>query len=142
MPTSTSSTPQSRQAIEEGLLEHDHKQLKAEGDECSTDQGPDIDWTDQVMDPILKTPSKSLSSSKRKHKSPVTTPSSSKSSSAPSTKVPRLLLPSPGKRYLQQQAHAQQSEEANHQEVDTVEDLVEKIVFGEISQGPPKVCSQ
>lgn len=108
----------------------------------STDQDPDMDWTDQVLDPILKTPSKGLSSSKRKHKSPVTTPSSSKSSSAPSTKVPRLLLPSPGKRYLQQQAHAQQSEEANHQEVDTVEDLVEKIVFGEISQGPPKVCSQ
>ena len=140
MPTSTSSMPQSRQAIEEGLLEYDQEQLKAEGEECSTDQDPDMDWTDQVMDPILKTPSKGLSSSKRKHKSPVTTPSSSKSSlfsSTPSSKVPRLLLPSPGKRYLQQQ-----SEELNHEKVDTVDDLVEKIVFGEISQGTPKVCRQ
>ena len=32
MPTSTSSTPQSRQAIEEGLQEHDQEQLKADGD--------------------------------------------------------------------------------------------------------------
>ena len=113
MPTSTSSTPQSRQAIEEGLLEHDQKQPKAEGDECSTDQGPDIDWTDQVMDPILKTPSKSLSSSKRKHKSPVATQSASKSSasSTPSSKVPRLLLPSPGKRYLQQQSEMEKADD-------------------------------
>ena len=113
MPTSTSSTPQSRQAIEEGLQEHDQEQLKAEGDECSTDQGPDIDWTDQVMDPILKTPSKSLSSSKRKHKSPVATPSSSKSSasSTPWSKVPRLLLPSPGKRYLQQQSEMEKADD-------------------------------
>ena len=113
MPTSTSSTPQSRQAIEEGLLEHDQEQLKAEGDEYTTDQDPDMDWTDQVMDPILKTPSKSLSSSKRKHKSPVATQSASKSSasSTPSSKVPRLLLPSPGKRYLQQQSEMEKADD-------------------------------
>jgi hypothetical protein len=104
------------------------------------DQDPDVNWNDQLIVPVIKTPSKGL---RRKHNSPVTTPSSSKSSSssAPPAKVPkRLPYPSPGKRYLQEQAEAQQSEEVNHSEVDSVDELVEKIVFGEVSQGPRKVC--
>ena len=111
MPTSTSSTPQSRQAIEEGLQEHDQEQLKAEGDECSTDQGPDIDWTDQVMDdediavirrlndglelPAVETPSKRG----LKKKLPNTPEASTSITSSGGSSVPLKWHPSPAKRW-------------------------------------------
>ena len=72
----------------------------------SRDQHLDVNLNRQALDPILRTPSKGSRSSIRKSRE--TTPSSSTacSPSAPPSKVPRLLLPSPspGKRWLQAQA--------------------------------------
>ena len=158
-----SSTPEFRQAVEEGLLELDQGQLQGEGvgrsgvspgvsgilattaaPFCSTapsplpslptsrDQHLDVNLNRQALEPILKTPSKGSRSSRRK--SPVTTPSSSMacSPSAPPSKVPRLLLPSPspGKRWLQAQADGEVFEP------ETVEEMAEQIVCGELCQGP------
>ena len=160
-----SSTPEFRQAVEEGLLELDQGQLQGEGvgrsgvspgvsgtsattaaPFCSTapsplpsfptsrDQDLDVNLNEQALDPIMKTPSKSSRSSRRK--SPVTTPSSSMacSPSEPPAKVPRLLhpSPSPGKRWLQAQAVGEVVESQH----ETVEEMAEQIVCGELCQGP------
>ena len=158
-----SSTPEFRQAVEEGLLEVVQGQLQGEGvgrsgvspgvsgisattaaPFCSTapsplpsfptsrDQDLDVNWNDRALEPILKTPSKSSRSSLRKGQ--VTTPSSSMacSPSEPPAKVPRLLLPSPGKRWLQSQADGEVLESQS----ETVQEMAEQIVCGELYRGP------
>ena len=160
-----SSTPEFRQAVDEGPLEFDQGQLQGEGvgrsgvspgvsgmsalaaaPFCSTapsplpsfptsrDQDLDVNWNEQVVNPILKTPSKGSRS--LTPKSSVKTPSSSMacSPSAPPAKVPRLLLPSPspGKRWLQAQADM----EVLESQTETVEEMAEQIVCGELYCGP------
>ena len=181
-----SSTPEFRQAMEEGLLELDQEQLQGEGagrsgvppgvsgmsalaaapasrltapsplpsfpisedqesmakikkgSECQ-EQTKDLEifptepminieeavgGGDQVTASILKTPS-------RKHKLSVTTPSSSKDDSA--AKRQKMLLPSPGKRWL-----AKKSLDMEPQ-VETTEELAEMVVLGETCYESVKV---
>ena len=170
MPTSTSSTPQSRQAIEEGLLELDQEQLQRDGDEttgvppgvsgmsdlgadpaaCLTGPSPlplttncddvpdDTNFDEQVLDQVMKTPSKPI---KRKL---AVTPSSSAPSpdtshktgeSKSNDKRPKRLLPSPGKRWLEQV-----SKESNITHSETIEDMAEMVALGEVCHEPVKVC--
>ena len=112
-------------------LSNSPEKMDESGDDFVTVQ--DVNWNDQVLDSVLKTPAKSLTSLKRKQKSPATTPSSSTPSDSSSAKIPRLLLPSPGKRWLQ----AKEASLVEEPEQETVEELAERIVFGEIS---PEVC--
>ena len=88
----------------------------------------------QVLDIVVKTPSKV--SSALTMRSPITTPSSSISKSIASpAKIPRQLLPSPSKRYLQQEL-----EKVLEPQSETVEEMAEQILFGEIHHELPKVC--
>ena len=88
----------------------------------------------QVLDNVVKTPSKV--SSALTMRSPITTPSSSISKSIASpAKIPRQLLPSPSKRYLQQEL-----EKVLEPQSETVEEMAEQILFGEIHHELPKVC--
>ena len=89
----------------------------------------------QVLDNVVKTPSKV--SSALTMRSPITTPSSSISKSIASpAKILRQLLPSPGKRYLQ----SQELEKVLEPQSETVEEMAEQILFGEIHHELPKVC--
>ena len=102
------------------------------------DLAQDLNWNDQVLNPILKTPLKKQASLTQKRKSPGTTPTSSSLSTslASPAKQARLLLPSPGKRWLQ----AKEIGEVFEPQMKTVEELAEMIVCGEISSEQPKVC--
>ena len=99
---------------------------------------PDVNWNDQVMDPVIKTPSKTPASLTKKRKSLETSVSlsSMSESSGSSVKRARLLLPSPGKRYLQ----AQEAGELSEPQLETVEEMAEMIVCGQICPDQPKVC--
>ena len=109
----------------------------------NSDEVPDDpNFDDQVLDQVMKTPSKPI---KRKL---AITPSSSAMSSAPSPdtshktgeskshdKRQKRLLPSPGKRWL-----AEVSEEINNTQSETIEDIAEMVALGEVCHGPVKVC--
>lgn len=100
----------------------------------------DVNLNDQVLEPILKTPSKNPTSLAQKRKSLETTPSSpclSKSSGS-SAKKARQLLPSPGKRWLQ----TQKAGEVSEPPLETVEEMAEMIVCGAICSDQPKVCKR
>ena len=103
----------------------------------TTEMVPDVNWNDQVMDPVIKTPSKTPASLSKKRKSLETTPSLSSlsDSSGSSVKKARQLLPSPGKRYLQ----AQEAGEVSEPQLETVEEMAEMVAFGEVTHEPPKV---
>ena len=110
---------------------------KMEESEENAEMVPDVNWNDQVMDPIIKTPSKTPASLSKKRKSLETTPSLSSlsDSSGYSVKKARQLLPSPGKRYLQ----AQEAGEVSEPQLETVEEIAEMVAFGEVTHEPPKV---
>ena len=103
-----------------------------------TDMFQNVNWNDQVLNPILKTPSKKQDSWTPKRKSPGTAPalSSRSDSSASPAKKAKMLLPSPGKRWLQ----AKEVGEVFEPKMKTVEELAEMIVCGEICSEQPKVC--
>ena len=108
-----------------------------EESEENAEMVPDVNWNDQVMDPVIKTPSKKPASLSKKRKSLETTPSLSSlsDSSGSSVKKARQLLPSPGKRYLQ----AQEAGEVSEPQLETVEEMAEMVAFGEVTHEPPKV---
>ena len=176
-----SSTPEFRQAVEEGLLVVDQGQHQGEGAgragvplgvsgtlamtpspaSWSTAPSPfplstnldimeesgdvsemvqDVNWNGQVLEPILKTPSKNPASLAQKRKSLETTPSSPclSQSSGSSAKKARQLLPSPGKRWLQ----TQNAGEVSEPPLETVEEMAEMIVCGTICSDQPKVCKR
>ncbi len=113
---------------------------KMEESEENAEMVPDVNWNDQVMDPVIKTPSKTPASLSKKRKSLETTPSLSSlsDSSGSSVKKARQLLPSPGKRYLQ----AQEAGEVSEPQLETIEEMAEMIVCGQICPEQPKVCER
>ena len=148
VPNSTSS-----QATEEGHLEHDQEQLKAEGDRgtgvsrgmtflaaappsCSTASSPaplnkENNFNPVVVDPVFTTPVK-----RKQTSTASSTPTSvNGQSSGTPTKQQKILLPSPGKRDLQAQ-----SQELPVSQRETIEEMAEMVALGEVCHGPVKVC--
>lgn len=100
----------------------------------STDETPAVDsvltsMSDGLLDPVVKTPSKGI-----KRKLTLTPKASPTSSCSDTTKRTKLLLPSPGKRWL-----AQVSQESNEPPIETIEDMAEIVALGQTCYEPVKV---
>ena len=100
----------------------------------STDETPAVDsvltsMSDGLLDPVVKTPSKGI-----KRKLNLTPKASPTSSCSDTTKRTKLLLPSPGKRWL-----AQVSQESNEPPIETIEDMAEIVALGQTCYEPVKV---
>ena len=88
-----------------------------------------------VIEPVMKTPSKDL---KRKMDVPSapTTPTDQPAGSGSPVKKTKVLLPSPGKRWL---ARASQSSEETQME--TIDEVAEMVALGEVCHKPVQVRS-
>ena len=113
--------------------------MEESGDDFAMDQ--DVNWNDQVLVPVLKTPSKNQASLTRTRRTPETTPSSSSlstSTASPAKKARLLPSPSPGKRWLQ----TREAGGVPEPQLKTVEEMAEMIVCSEICPEQPKVCKR
>ena len=113
-------------APESSLTASSPSPLSPKGDDRETNFNP------VVIDPVFVTPVK------RKQRTASSTPTSADSqSSRTSAKKKRMLLPSPGKRYLQAQPQAQ-----TVPQTETVEEIAEMVALGEVCHEPVKVSKK
>ena len=113
-------------APESSLTASSPSPLSPKGDDRETNFNP------VVIDPVFVTPVK------RKQRTASSTPTSADSqSSRTSAKKKRMLLPSPGKRYLQAQPQAQ-----TVPQTETVEEIAEMVALGEVCHEPAKVSKK
>ena len=90
------------------------------------------------IEPVMKTPSKDQM---RKRKStlistPPSSASTNNSTSSNGSPAKKMLLPSPGKRYLQAQA----SQENEVSKLESIEEEAEMVSFGTAIHEPVEVC--
>ena len=100
----------------------------------------DVNLNDWRIRPVLSTPSKALKRT-TPSQSPLASVVSPMSQSFDSqSKKPRISLPSPGKRYLQQ--HPDVSQDGESPQLETVKELAEMVAFGEVTHEPSKVSKR
>ena len=91
-----------------------------------------------VIEPVMKTPAKDQM--RKRKMTPISTPPSSvstkNSTSSNGSPAKKMLLPSPGKRYLQAQA----SQENEVSELESIEEEAEMVAFGTPIHEPVEVC--